>query len=186
MAIGSLKSDLITERLVDCLRSMLIHQETIKESLEADPPCSPDSWTDQCLYVCVCVCITSLLPCEFAAKLQDPCFVVKLLLLLEQGVKSPPCTCGSLIAGIWLQSSNCFNRCCRAVILNKRYFISRGYLHRLQEVRGNATKLSLFGQNKNGSTYLSFRVTNLLGANFSIFIISLSRSTAQHTHVLST
>lgn len=101
-------------------------------------------------------------------------------------MKSPPCTCGSLIAGIWLQSSNCFNRCCRAVILNKRYFISRGYLHRLQEVRGNATKLSLFGQNKNVSTYLSFRVTNLLGANFSIFIISLSRSTAQHTHVLST
>lgn len=55
--IGSLKSDrepLLSASVVS-LRSMLIHQETIKQSLEADPPRSPDSWIDYCVCICVCV-----------------------------------------------------------------------------------------------------------------------------------
>lgn len=112
----------------DCLRSMLIHQETIKESLEADPPCSPDSWQ---INACTCVYITSLLPVNLL-----PSYKIHVLLFsychcwsrVWSLMESPPCTCGSLIAGSGSKAQiDLIHRCCRAGTPNQGYLKSSGY-----------------------------------------------------------
>ena len=117
----------------DCLRSMLIHQETIKESLEADPPCSPDSWTD---YRVLCVCITSfLLPVNLLPSYKIHALLLSCCHCYSRGVKPYGITTVYLgefnSRSLVSKSSNCFNRCWRAIIPNQGYLHPRGYFCRL-------------------------------------------------------